>query len=94
MSDEIVLTSRRARLGVDGGRWTPGRLRVSDRAVRFTAHDGGTVEVAVADVSAVRVVRWPRPALLLTTAAGPIRLRCFSMRAVADLVLPDPEIRR
>lgn len=83
--EEVVLTSRRARL-LGGGGWSPGRLRISDRTVRFTAHDGTVVEVALTDVSAVRVARRPRPALVLATPAGPLRLRCFAMPAVALLI--------
>jgi hypothetical protein len=84
--EETVLTSRRALLRADRRRWTRGRLRVSDRAVRFTALDGSVVEVARAELSAVRVARRPRRALVLETPAGPLRLRCFAMSAVAALL--------
>ncbi|WP_375388673.1 hypothetical protein [uncultured Amnibacterium sp.] len=84
--EETVLTSRRAFLRSAGRGWTPGRLRVSDRRVRFTASDGTVLEVARAGVSAVRLARLPRRALVLDTAAGPIRLRCFAMPAVAILL--------
>ena len=83
--DEIVLTSRRALL-LAGRRWSPGRLRISDRVVRFTAYDGAVTEVSVSEVSAVRVVRRPRPALLLETPTGALRLRCFAAPAVATLL--------
>ncbi|WP_375405395.1 hypothetical protein [uncultured Amnibacterium sp.] len=83
--EEVVLTSRRASV-LGGGAWSPGRLRISDRLVRFTSHDGAVVEVALTDVSAVRLARLPRRALVLTTPAGPLRLRCFAMSAVAALL--------
>lgn len=82
---EVVLTSRRAWLLGRGG-WSPGRLRVSDRVVRFTSHDGAVVEFALTDVAAVRVARLPRRALVLATPAGRLRLRCFAMPAVAALL--------
>jgi hypothetical protein len=83
MSDETVWTSRRAFL-LEGGRWTPGRLRVSDRLVRFTAYDGTVVEVV--EVLGAQVVRRPRRVLVLHTATGPVRLRCFAMPAIAALL--------
>lgn len=83
--EEVVLTSRRARL-LGGRGWLPGRLRISDRTVRFTAHDGTTTEVPRSGVASVRVARRPRPALVLATPAGPLRLRCFAMPAVALLI--------
>ena len=83
---ETIWTSRRAFLRTDTRRWTPGRLRVSDEAVRFTAHDGATTEVSIAALVAVRATRLPRRALVLETAAGPIRLRCFAMPALAALL--------
>lgn len=86
MTDETIWTSRRASLRSATRRWTPGRLRVSDLTVRFTAVDGATTEVARDALDAVRVVRLPRPALVLETASGPIRLRCFAMPAVAALL--------
>ncbi|WP_158589998.1 hypothetical protein [Amnibacterium setariae] len=82
---ETVWTSRRALLLV-AGRWTPGRLRLSDRALRFTAHDGEVVEVAAAEARAVRLVGRPRRVLLLETPDGPLRLRCFAAPAVAALL--------
>ncbi|MGT2426317.1 hypothetical protein [Amnibacterium kyonggiense] len=85
MSDETVWTSRRALLAAERG-WTPGRLRVSDRALRFTAHDGVVVEVRTTDVATVRVTRLPRRVLVLETAAGRLRLRCFAVPAIAALV--------
>lgn len=84
--EEVVLTSRRAWLHAEARRWTPGRLRVSDRVVRFTAHDGTVVEFALTEVSAVRMARLPRRALVLATPVGPLRLRCFAMPAVAALL--------
>ncbi len=87
MDEETVLTSRRALLRGPGRVWAPGRLRVSDRAVRFTPLDGAVVEVPLVALLAVRVVRLPRRALVLDTATGPIRLRCFAMPAVAGLLL-------
>jgi hypothetical protein len=85
LTEEVVYTSRRASLR-QARRWTPGRLRVSDRALRFTAHDGAVVELT--GLLDVRVVRWPRRALVLGTSAGPVRLRCFAMPAVAALLRP------
>jgi hypothetical protein len=85
MEEETVLTTRRALL-LTGRTWTPGRLRITDRVVRFTAHDGEVAEVAVTDISAVRVVRRPRRALVLETPRGPLRLRCFAVPAVAALL--------
>ena len=86
LAEETVYTSRRSLLRADARRWTPGRLRVSDRAVRFTTVDGAITEVAIAAVAAVRLVRLPRRALVLETDAGPLHLRCFAMPAVALLV--------
>ena len=83
---ETVWTSRRAFLRTGARRWTPGHLRVSDEAVRFTAHDGATTEVPIAALVAVRVTRLPRRTLVLETATGPIRLRCFAMPAIAALL--------
>ena len=85
MAEETVLTSRRALL-LAGRRWSPGRLRISDRVIRFTAHDGAITEIAVSEVSAIRVVRRPRPALQLETPGGAVRLRCFAATAVATLL--------
>ncbi len=85
LTEEVVYTSRRAFLR-QARTWTPGRLRVSDRGLRFTAHDGAIVEVA--EVLDVRLVRWPRRALVLSTPSGPLRLRCFAMPAVAALLGP------
>jgi hypothetical protein len=84
--EEVVWTTRRALLHVPGRAWTPGRLRVSDRAVRFTGHDGAVVEVAREEVTAVRIVGRPRRALLLETPEGPLRVRCFALPAVAALL--------
>lgn len=83
---ETVWTSRRAVLRAAPRRWTPGRLRVSDEAVRFTAHDGATTEVPLAALTSVRVGRLPRRALVLETATGTIRVRCFAMPAIAALL--------
>jgi len=87
-SDETIWTSRRAFLRSEARRWVPGRLRVSDLAVRFTAHDGATTEVALTALLAVRALRLPRRALVLDTAAGPLHLRCFAMPAIAALLQP------
>lgn len=86
MSDETVWTSRRASLRSPARRWVAGRLRLSDRTVRFTAHDGATTEVPLSAVTAVRVARRPRRALVLETDSGPLRLRCFAMPAIAALL--------
>jgi hypothetical protein len=86
--EEVVLTSRRALLHAEGRRWTPGRLRVSDRVVRFTAQDGGVVEVAMTDLSAVRLAGRPRRTLVLETPDASLRLRCFALAAVAALLQP------
>lgn len=86
MSDEVVWTSRRALLRTSGRRWTPGRLRVSDRAVRFTAHDGTEVEVLRSVLGSARVTRLPRRCLLLETPDGVLRLRCFAVPAIAALL--------
>lgn len=88
MSDEeVVLTSRRARWRTADGRWEAGRLHVSDRRVRVTAHGGASTEVLLVAVTAVRVVRWPRPTLVLECDGAPLRIRCFAVPAVAGLVL-------
>ena len=84
--EETVLTTRRALLRSPGGGWTAGRLRLSDRAVRFTAADGTGGEVPLGAVTSVRVARRPRAALVLTTPDGPLRLRCFGVPAVAALL--------
>jgi hypothetical protein len=86
MTDETVYTSRRAFLHVEGRTWTPGRLRLSDRAVRFTALDGTVVEVGTAELVAVRLVGVRRRALLLETPTETLRLRCFAMPAIAALL--------
>ncbi|GAA2752355.1 hypothetical protein [Amnibacterium kyonggiense] len=86
MTDERVWTSRRALLAAPRGAWTPGRLRVSDRVLRFTAHDGTVTEVALEAVTAVRVTRLPHRVLVLETPSGPLRLRCFAVPAVAELL--------
>lgn len=86
LSDEVVYTSRRAWLRVSARSWSPGRLRVSDRMLRFTAHDGATTEVALSALGAVRVRRLPRASLVVETEEGPLRLRCFAVPAVAALL--------
>jgi len=83
--EETVLTTRRALL-LEGRRWTPGRLRITDRVVRFTRQDGEVVEVAVTTVSAVRVARLPRSTLVLELPSGTLRLRCYAVAAVAGLL--------
>ncbi|GAA4735121.1 hypothetical protein GCM10025783_01070 [Amnibacterium soli] len=85
-ADEVVLTSRRARWRTDGRGWEAGRLHLTDRRLRLTAHDGTTVEVLVASVSSVRVVRLPRSTLVLATDDGRLRVRCFAVPAVAGLL--------
>lgn len=85
-AEEVVLTSRRALLHTEGRGWMPGRLRVSDRVIRFTALDGSVVEVDAAEVASVRLRGRPRRALVLDTPHGPLRLRCFGMPAVAALL--------
>ena len=87
MSDEeTVLTTRRALLRTDAG-WVRGRLRVTDRRVRFTALDGALeVEVPLVALSEVRVSRGVRRALVLSTPDGVLRLRCFAVPAVAGLL--------
>jgi hypothetical protein len=88
MSDEeVVLTSRRARWWSAERGWEAGRLRVTDRRVVLTAHDGTTIEVLVAGLSSVRVARWPRPTLVLEVDGATLRLRCFAVPAVAALML-------
>lgn len=84
--EETVLTSRRALLRTGARTWAPGRLRITDRLVRFTGQDGAVVEVARGRVSAVRVARLPRQALVLDTDDGTIRVRCFAMPAIAALL--------
>jgi hypothetical protein len=88
--EEVVLTSRRALLHAPGAGWRPGRLRVSDREVRFTARDGAVVAVPTAAVASVRLVRRPRRALRLETPEGPLLLRCFALPAVAALLATKP----
>jgi len=83
--EEAVWTSRRALLLV-AGRWTPGRLRISDRALRFTSHDGAVVEVAAPDVRAVRLTGRARRVLVVEAPSGPLRLRCFAAPAIATLL--------
>lgn len=83
---ETVYTSRRALLRSEARVWTAGRLRVSDRAVRFTAHDGAETEVLLAELLDVRVARLPRRALVLETPAGRLHLRCFAVPAIAVLL--------
>lgn len=86
MTDEVVYTSRRAFLRGPARSWTPGRLRVSDRLVRFTAADGAVTEVPVAALDAVRVARLPRRVLVLETREGRLLIRCFAMPAIAALL--------
>jgi hypothetical protein len=85
---EVVLTSRRARWRTSERGWEAGRLRISDRRLRLTALDGSTTEVPLTEVAAVRVTRWPRPALVVVTTDGvTLRIRCFAVPAVATLLL-------
>jgi hypothetical protein len=42
--------------------------------------------VLLAELLGVRVARLPRRALVLETAAGPLRIRCFAVPAVAALL--------
>ena len=86
MSDEeVVLTSRRARWRTAEHGWEAGRLHLTDRRLRLTAHDGTTTEVLVSAAS-VRVVRWPRPTLVLEADGVLLRVRCFAVPAVATLL--------
>lgn len=81
---ETVLTSRRAAL-VTAGRPVPGRLRLSDRSVRFTPADGSApVDVPLPAVR--RVVR-RRGVLLIDAPGARLRLRCFGLPGVAGLLL-------
>jgi hypothetical protein len=84
---EAVLTSRRARWRTTERGWKTGRLRLSDRRLLLTAHDGATTEVPVAAVASIRVARWPRPTLVLEVDSGTLRIRCFAVPAVAGLLL-------
>ncbi len=84
LTEEVVYTSRRAWL--HASTWTPGRLRISSRSLRFTAQDGATTEVALTALDDVRVLRLPRPALVLRTDSGTLRLRCFAVPAIAALL--------
>jgi hypothetical protein len=84
--EEVVLTSRRAVLHAPGRGWHAGRLRVSDRELRFTDRDGRTLVVPAAGIGAVRLVRRPRRALRVETPDGPVLLRCFALAAVARLL--------
>jgi hypothetical protein len=84
--EEVVLTSRRALWRSGTGPWASGRLRISDRCLRLTAGDGSSIEVAVAALDVVHVVRWPRPTVVLATADGPLQVRCFAAPAVAALL--------
>ena len=85
-AEEVVLTSRRARWRTAERGWEAGRLRLTDRRLRLTAHDGTTTEVLVTAVSSVRVVRLPRSTLVLVTDDGVLRVRCFAVPAVAGLL--------
>jgi hypothetical protein len=86
LTDEVVYTSRRAWLLEAPRTWTPGRLRVSDRALRFTAHGGATTELPLTALASVRIARLPRRALVLETAEGTLHLRCFAVPAIAALL--------
>lgn len=77
-----MLTSRRAVLV--GSPVVPGRLRLSEDALRFEALAGTTVEVLVAEV---RRVALRRRTLVVTTAEDEVRVRCFGVRGVADLLV-------
>jgi hypothetical protein len=85
-AEEVVLTSRRARWRTAERGWEAGRLHLTDRRLRLTAHDGTTTEVLVTAVSSVRVVRWPRPTLVVEADGGVLRVRCFAVPAVATLL--------
>lgn len=80
---ETVLTSRRAVL-LDGRHAVAGRLRVSDRALRFESPEGARVELPIASIC--RVARRGR-VLVVDTAAGSVRIRCFGVRGVAGLLV-------
>lgn len=86
--DEVVLTSRRARWRTAERGWEAGRLHLTDRRLRLVAHDGTGIEVLVADLSSVRVARWPRRTLVLEAGVGVLRVRCFAVPAVAGLLRP------
>ena len=86
-AEEVVLTSRRARWRTAGSGWESGRLRLTDRRLVLTAHEGTSTEVRVTAVSSVRVARWPRPTLMLELDGATLRVRCFAVPAVATLLL-------
>lgn len=67
--------------------WIAGRLRLSDKRLGFVGGDA-EVELDLQSILAVRVSRWPRRTLLVDTADGTHRLRCFAMPAVAQLISP------
>ena len=83
---ETVLTHRRALL-LGGAAPVPGRLRLSDRSVRFEPHDGEPVEVVLAEVRRIAIRPGRRGALVVETVATTVRVRCFGLRAVAGLLL-------
>ena len=83
---ETVLTHRRALL-LGGGAPVAGRVRLSDRSVRFEPREGEPVEVLLVDVRRIALARGRRGALVLETATTTVRIRCFGPRAVAGLLL-------
>ena len=83
---ETVLTHRRALL-LGGAAPVAGRLRLSDRSVRFEPHDGEPVELVLAEVRRIALRRGRRGALVLETSTTTVRIRCFGMRAVSGLLL-------
>ena len=87
MDHEVVLTSRRARWRTAERGWEAGRLRITDRRLLLTAHDGSATEVPVTAVTSVRVARWPRPTLVLEAEGRTLRVRCFAVPAVVGLLL-------
>ena len=83
---ETVLTHRRALL-LGGATPVAGRLRLSDRTVRFEPADGEAVEVALADVRRIALRTGRRGALVVQTRTATMRIRCFGLRGVAGLLL-------
>ncbi|MFD1722685.1 hypothetical protein [Amnibacterium endophyticum] len=78
----VVLTSRRAVLV--GAEARPGRLRLSERSLRFEPLEGDGLAIPLADV---RRVALRRRVLVVEHAGGEVRLRCFGVRGVAGLLV-------
>ena len=81
-----MLTSRRALLLVPGGP-VPGRLRISDRRLRFEQADAPALELALADVHRIALRRGRRGHLLVEGGHEALRIRCFGLRGVSGLLL-------